>query len=91
MKAAELVWQVLASGPATQAVAQRMMQNITRSACGDASRLGNTAWNAYSFNIDYRTGWTDPSLVKFLLVVALKQQSEAASIDRGSHHDVKWH
>ncbi len=56
VRAAEAVWNIFAAGAATAAAAQRMMQNICEAPSGLDSRLGATAWNAYSFNIDYRTG-----------------------------------
>lgn len=56
MTAAEEVWNSFAEAPTTAAAAERMMHNVSRTPAGLHSRLGNTAWNAYSFNIDYRTG-----------------------------------
>ncbi|DBA75057.1 TPA: hypothetical protein ACH3X1_010392 [Trebouxia sp. C0004] len=56
VRAAEAVWNTFAAGAATAAAAQRMMHNICEAPSGLDSRLGATAWNAYSFNIDYRTG-----------------------------------
>ncbi len=56
VRAAEAVWNTFAAGAATAAAAQRMMHNISEAPSGLDSRLGATAWNAYSFNIDYRTG-----------------------------------
>lgn len=56
VQAAELVWQVFAAGSSTAAAAERMLQNVKSSALGSGSCLGHTAWNAYSLNIDYRTG-----------------------------------
>ena len=56
MQTAELVWQVFAAGSSTAAAAERMLQNVKSSSLGSGSCLGSTAWNAYSLNIDYRTG-----------------------------------
>ncbi|KAL3143278.1 hypothetical protein ABBQ38_002121 [Trebouxia sp. C0009 RCD-2024] len=56
VQAAEVVWQVFAAGPSTAAAAERMLQNVRSSSLGPGSGLGHTAWNAYSFNINYRTG-----------------------------------
>jgi len=56
IRAAEEVWDVFAAGSSTAAAAQRMLHSICQTPSGSASRLGRTAWNAYSFNIDYRTG-----------------------------------
>ena len=56
VQAAELVWQVFAAGPSTAAAAKRMLHNVKSSLVGSGSCLGHTAWNAYSLNIDYRTG-----------------------------------
>jgi len=56
VRAAEAVWNTFAAGAATADAAQRMMHNICEAPSGLDSRLGTTAWNAYSFNIDYRTG-----------------------------------
>ena len=69
VKAAELLWQVFAAGSSTAAAAERMLQNVKSSPLGSGSCLGRSAWNAYSLNIDYRTGicivtlvhWFDPS------------------------------
>ena len=56
VEAAELVWQVFAAGSSTAAAAERMLQNVKSSPLGSGSCLGRTAWNAYSLNINYRTG-----------------------------------
>lgn len=56
VRAAEDVWDMFAANSSTAAAAQRMMDNTCHTTSGLASRLGSTAWNAYSFNIDYRTG-----------------------------------
>lgn len=56
VRAAEAVWNTFAAGATTAAAAQRMMHNICEAPSELDSRLGATAWNAYSFNIDYRTG-----------------------------------
>lgn len=56
VQAAEVVWQVFAAGSSTAAAAERMLQNVKSSSLGSASCLGHTGWNAYSLNIDYRTG-----------------------------------
>ena len=56
VQAAQLVWQLFAAGSSTAAAAERMLQNVKSSPLGSGSCLGSTAWNAYSLNIDYRTG-----------------------------------
>ena len=56
VQAAEVVWHVFAAGSNTAAAAERMLQNVKSNSLGSGSCLGDTAWNAYSLNIDYRTG-----------------------------------
>lgn len=53
--AAEDLWLQLASHEATSEAAARMSQHASTigSPC-----LGHTAWNAYSINLDFRTGAT---------------------------------
>ena len=58
--AAELAWDQLAAHPATAAAAQRMTVHIEATPARAAARLGRSAWNAYSFNVDYRTGALRP-------------------------------
>lgn len=52
MQAAEGLWKLFSKHSATQAAARRMVQNTQE---GEVC-LGCTPWNAYSFNIDFRTG-----------------------------------
>ena len=56
VRAAEIVWDDFAAAPSTAAAAQRMMQHAHSSPVAASSYLGHSAWNAYSLNIDYRTG-----------------------------------
>ena len=56
MVAAEALWDVFAAHPATAAAAGRMLQRAGQCPVMTAAALGRTAWNAYSFNLDYRTG-----------------------------------
>lgn len=60
MAAAELAWDQLAAHPATAAAARRMTVHIEATPARAAARLGRSAWNAYSFNVDYRTGALRP-------------------------------
>lgn len=53
---AEALWDVFAQHPATAAAAARMQQRMEACPRQSAAALGRTAWNAYSFNLDYRTG-----------------------------------
>lgn len=48
------VWESFAADKATCAAAERMLQSAACTCPGHC--LGNSAWNAYSINIDYRTG-----------------------------------
>lgn len=54
--AAEQAWDLLASHPATAAAAGRMAAQVAATPARAAARLGRSGWNAYSFNVDYRTG-----------------------------------
>jgi hypothetical protein len=56
VRAAELLWDRFAAHPATAAAAERMVQRLRASAEQSALALGRTGWNAYSLNLDYRTG-----------------------------------
>lgn len=56
MGAAEALWEVFAAHPATAGAAARMQQCKNLCPLQAATALGRTAWNAYSFNLDYRTG-----------------------------------
>jgi hypothetical protein len=72
IECANILWDAMAGHAATAAPAQRMLAHILSTPSRAASRLGRTAWNAYSYNIDYRTGvgirpalcsaWTAPAL-----------------------------
>lgn len=48
------VWKSFAADKATCAAAERMLQSAACACPGHC--LGESAWNAYSINIDYRTG-----------------------------------
>ncbi|BDA46570.1 hypothetical protein COCOBI_09-0220 [Coccomyxa sp. Obi] len=54
--AAEALWDVFAAHPTTADAAARMAQRSASCPVQAAAALGRTAWNAYSFNLDYRTG-----------------------------------
>ncbi|CAL8471179.1 g10721 [Coccomyxa elongata] len=54
--AAEALWDMFAAHPATADAAARMAQRSSACPVHAAAALGRTAWNAYSFNLDYRTG-----------------------------------
>lgn len=54
--AAEQAWDLLAGHPATAAAAGRMATQVAATPARAAARLGRSGWNAYSFNVDYRTG-----------------------------------
>jgi len=54
--AAEHAWDLMAAHPATASAAARMAAHIEATPARAAARLGRSAWNAYSFNVDYRTG-----------------------------------
>jgi hypothetical protein len=54
--AAELLWAQFAARPATAPAAARMLRHLHSSPACAASALGRTGWNAYSVNVDYRTG-----------------------------------
>ena len=56
MQAAELIWDAFAGHASTAAAAAAMLSRLETSPVVAASALGRTAWNAYSFNLDYRTG-----------------------------------
>ena len=58
MAAAEHAWDLMAAHPATASAAARMAAHIEATPARAAARLGRSAWNAYSFNVDYRTGAT---------------------------------
>ncbi|KAK9814732.1 hypothetical protein WJX72_010670 [[Myrmecia] bisecta] len=55
-EAANLIWGLLEGHAATAGAAARMMRYIQSSPLRTASQLGTSGWNAYSFNVDYRTG-----------------------------------
>ncbi|KAK9919052.1 hypothetical protein WJX75_009029 [Coccomyxa subellipsoidea] len=54
--AAEALWDIFAAHTATAEAAARMLQRKVLCPLQAATALGRTAWNAYSFNLDYRTG-----------------------------------
>ena len=56
VSAAEALWDVFAAHPATAGAAARMLERRAQCPLQAATALGRTAWNAYSFNLDYRTG-----------------------------------
>lgn len=56
MAAAEILWDQFARHPPTAAAAARMLSHLRGDPVRAASALGRTGWNAYSFNVDYRTG-----------------------------------
>jgi hypothetical protein len=56
VQAAEQLWDAFAAHAATAAAAARMLAGMAASPGMAASALGRTGWNAYSFNLDYRTG-----------------------------------
>eukprot|EP00884_Botryococcus_braunii_P022573 jgi/Botrbrau1/89/Bobra.0022s0079.1 len=51
IQAAQHLWHMFEQHPSTRAAAETMLAAKHGGAC-----LGSTPWNAYSFNIDYRTG-----------------------------------
>lgn len=73
VQAAEEVWQVFAAAPSTAAAAERMLQNVKSGPLLSGSCLGNTAWNAYSFNIDYRTGMLQQCRELLIMTTAIQQ------------------
>lgn len=56
VRAAELIWDLFAAHVATTAAAERMLRGLRESPTFLALALGRTGWNAYSLNLDYRTG-----------------------------------
>ena len=56
IQAAELIWDAFAGHASTAPAAAAMLGRLGASPVLAASALGRTAWNAYSFNLDYRTG-----------------------------------
>lgn len=56
MAAAEQAWAAFAAHPATADAARRMLAGMAASPGMAGTALGSTGWNAYSFNLDYRTG-----------------------------------
>ena len=67
VQAAEALWQQMAAHQATAQASQRMLDHIHSTG---SPRLGSTGWNAYSINVDFRTG-TIPSLPCHLAKQAL--------------------
>ena len=55
-RAADALWERFSRHPATAAAARNMLQHAESSPARNASRIGGTPWNAYAFNIDFRTG-----------------------------------
>ena len=61
--AMEILWDQFAAHAPTKAAAARMLAHAHSCPIQSASCLGRTPFNAYSFNINYRTGMLmgDPS------------------------------
>ena len=56
VRAAEMMWDAFAAHPSTASAASRMLQMMRSSPAQSAMALGRTGWNAYSVNLDFRTG-----------------------------------
>ena len=55
-RAADALWDRFSSHRETAAAAEDMLRQAESSPARKASRIGSTPWNAYAFNIDFRTG-----------------------------------
>lgn len=71
IEAAEMLWDDFAAAKGTQAAAERMLHLAKGNSLAASSCLGRTAWNAYSFNIDYRTGRLTSKDASSFLVAAM--------------------
>ena len=53
---ADALWERFARHSTTALAARNMLRDAESSPARNASRIGNTPWNAYAYNIDFRTG-----------------------------------